>query len=376
MRKILFFVPDLGGGGAEMHVLRLINHLDPQHFVPVLAVVRCGGSYESRLRPGIRLVECGRRSLPSAFLRAFSSVPRLRRLLDEEKPDLAIGYVDHAFAVLSRAARGRPGIRVIGGLQNNLDQVLRSLPRWAGWWLRGEILRAYRDCHAVIALSQGAADTLARLVPGTAAKTHVIYNAGYDATVLTALQESPEVPLPPDPVFVACGRLTAQKNFPLLLHALAQVNRQRPANLLLLGDGPLRSALEAEAAQLGLADRVVFAGFRRNPYAFMHRATAFVLSSDYEGFGNVVTEAMACGTPVVSTDCPHGPREILESGKWGALVPVGDAVSLAAALLAVLADPAAARLKADAARRRATDFEAGAIVRQHESLFSRLTAAT
>jgi glycosyltransferase involved in cell wall biosynthesis len=135
------------------------------------------------------------------------------------------------------------------------------------------------------------------------------------------------------------GRLTRQKDFATLLRAFALVLKRRPVRLLLLGDGPERKRLESLAAELGISAVVDFYGFVANPFPFIARSDLFVLSSAWEGFGNVLVEAMALGVPVVSTDCPSGPREILHDGTLGPLVAVADHTALAEAILATLAAP-------------------------------------
>lgn len=150
---------------------------------------------------------------------------------------------------------------------------------------------------------------------------------------------------------VHVGRLKAVKNHPLLLHAIARIPIPE-ARLMLVGTGQGELGLRALAADLGITDRVIFAGFQPDPTPFYRTADLFVLSSDYEGFGNVIVEAMACGTPVVSTDCPTGPREILEDGRYGRLTPVGDSEALAEAMQATLAAPPDPTIL----QRRAADF--------------------
>ena len=174
------------------------------------------------------------------------------------------------------------------------------------------------------------------------------------------------LPTPKGPWFLGCGRLTAQKDFSTLIRAFARLQHECGAALWILGEGELRGKLEREIAALGLGSRVRLPGFVKNPFACMARASAFVLSSQWEGFGNVVTEAMACGTPVIATDCPHGPREILEDGKWGSLVPVANVDALADAMRAALANPEQQQARATAARSHVTRFEAGRITRQYE----------
>lgn len=123
------------------------------------------------------------------------------------------------------------------------------------------------------------------------------------------------------------------------MRAFAEVTKVRPARLVILGEGPDHERLLGVARSLQIGHLVDFAGFQTNPFAYMARAAAFVLASLYEGLPNVLIQAMACGTPVVSTDCPSGPSEILEDGKWGELVPVGDWRALAAAILRTLDAP-------------------------------------
>jgi glycosyltransferase involved in cell wall biosynthesis len=141
------------------------------------------------------------------------------------------------------------------------------------------------------------------------------------------------------PVVLGVGRLVDQKGFATLLEAVARLRRERPLRLLVLGEGRRRGALERQARRLGLGADFALPGFAPNPFAYMARAGVFVLSSVYEGLPGVLIQALACGCPVVSTDCPDGPREILAGGEYGPLVPVGDAAALAAAIGRVLDAP-------------------------------------
>jgi glycosyltransferase involved in cell wall biosynthesis len=169
--------------------------------------------------------------------------------------------------------------------------------------------------------------------------------------------------LAPDapPVVLAAGRLCEQKGFATLIAAFAQVRAQRSARLLIIGEGPERKRLEAEIRRRNLGDAVRLEGFVDNPFAYMRRAKLFVLSSLWEGLPGVLIQAMACGTPVVSTDCPSGPREILEDGRLGLLTPAGDSAALAEAILATMDKPRAE----DALRERARDFSLDKITGQY-----------
>ena len=149
---------------------------------------------------------------------------------------------------------------------------------------------------------------------------------------------------------LAIGRLNPQKRFNTLIAAFASLSATRPARLAICGVGPLEQALKDQAEALGVADRVSFLGFQDNPLKFLKRADLFVLSSRFEGFGNVLVEALACGVPIVSTNCPHGPAEILDNGRFGRLVPVDDAAAMAEAMNAMLDDPTPADLLIDRSR--------------------------
>src|SRR5437588_10223147 len=155
--KILFFVPHLGSGGAEMHLVRLLNHLDRDHFQGLLAVVRRGGAYESNLREGIPIHQCGWEFLPSATLRMQSAIAGLRRIVEREQPDVVLAFLDHAVAATAKALATMPHPRplFIAGIQNNLEKWLGNLPRWSSRWLRSETISGYVQADHVIALSAG-----------------------------------------------------------------------------------------------------------------------------------------------------------------------------------------------------------------------------
>jgi glycosyltransferase involved in cell wall biosynthesis len=165
------------------------------------------------------------------------------------------------------------------------------------------------------------------------------------------------------PVILAVGRLTVQKDFPTLIRAFAQVRRAHVARLVILGDGEERAAIEALTQELGVARDVSLPGFARNPYAYMARAGLFVLSSRWEGLPGVLIEALYCGVPVISTDCPSGPREILKNGQYGLLVPVGNVDKLASAM-----DTALAHKLPRASRESCQPFELDTVVNQYLNL--------
>jgi glycosyltransferase involved in cell wall biosynthesis len=236
------------------------------------------------------------------------------------------------------------------------------------------VRRTYDRFDRVIVLSQGAADDLVAHVPSIASKIRVIYNAGVDDG-LAALAAQPIDAVPPRPLIVACGRLAPQKGYPDLLDAFTGLRRELGAHLWIVGEGPQRAELERTIAARGLGDVVRLLGFQKNPYAYMAAADVFVLSSLYEGFGNVIVEAMATGRPVVSTDGPSGPAEIITDGENGLLVPVSDAPALASAIRRVLTDPALAQRLGAAGRRRADDFHIRTSAAAYADVFREVASA-
>jgi len=327
------FAPDMAGGGAERAALQLAAGLaDRGHRVDlVLAAAR--GPRMAEIPQNVRLVNLGSN-------RVLTSVPRLARYLRKEKPDGIVSVLDHAnIAALLARRLARSPARAVVIEQNNLSLAAangsslidRLMPRLAN--------RFYPWADAVVGVSGGVIDDLVNLLPAVPAdRFHVIYNP----IVTPELRAKALVPIDHpwfangDPVLVAVGRLREQKDFPTLVKAFARVRSQRKAKLLILGDGSERSNLERLVAEMSLSDDVALPGYTDNPYAYLARAAAFVLSSKWEGLPTVVVEALSCGAPVVATDCPSGPREILADGRYGQLVPVGDPTALAAALLRVL----------------------------------------
>ena len=283
-------------------------------------------------------------------------------------------------------ARATTRPRVAISIQNTLSAVLAASKPRTRLRTRLVIRSLYPRADRVIAVSQGVAKDLLTTWPALAPRVSVIYNACVDPSMATMAKkpcrhhffqgmapanEQPEQEKGP-PVLIACGRLTAQKDYPTLLQAVARLSTRRPVRLLVLGEGPARPQLETIIGRLGLGDTVDLPGYLSNPYSAIARATVFVLSSRWEGLAMVVSEALACGTPVVATDCPHGPAEILEDGKCGRLVPPGDPAVLAQALEAVLSDPRDARAMAERGRQRARDFSTERSASAHVALLEAL----
>jgi glycosyltransferase involved in cell wall biosynthesis len=334
--KLSIFVPDLTGGGAERMMVNVANAAAARGLAVTLLLSSRKGPHLEHVRDDVRIVTLGRGTVRSSL------VPLMRHLR-RDRPDAVLSALDRANVVLALAKRlsGASAPAVIS--QRNLlaapGKPFATLSRR----LVFEVARrTYPWADGVIAISDGVAANLLRHVELSPERITTIYNPVVSDDLLQARDEPLDHPwfAPGEPaVVLGAGRLTRQKGFDTLVKAFAMVRAQRNCRLVILGEGELRAELEGQVASLGLDAEVAFPGFVSNPYAWMRRSSVFVFSSRWEGLGNVLIEAMACGTPVVSTDCESGPSEILEGGRWGRLVPVDDVTALAAAIQATLEDP-------------------------------------
>ena len=335
---IAFYLPSLSGGGAERVVVNLVEGL-VQRGLPVDVVLATAeGTFLDQLPPSVRLVDL-------RASRVLRSLGPLARYLRRERPRVLVSSLSHANLVALWAGRlARRGTRVVVTVHNTMSQSTPQQGRLAGG-LWPHLLRTfYPWATRVVAVSRGAADDLARTSGLPRDRVEVIYNPVITPAMMALAGQAPDHPwFAPGqpPVILGAGRLTRQKDFPTLIRAFAEVRRHRAARLIILGEGEDRPALESLAAELGQADDVALPGFRDNAMAYMAGSGLFVLSSAWEGLPTVLIEALAAGTRVVSTDCPSGPREILQDGRLGALVPVGDASALAGAMASALDRPAA-----------------------------------
>jgi glycosyltransferase involved in cell wall biosynthesis len=372
--NVLFFSPSLGVGGAEMQVLRLLQRLDRASIRPSLSVARGGGSYESRLPADISVHVCTH-GINSSLLSVASSIVALRQRIERERPDVVMALLEHASVVLvsALALLAHPP-KLVLGIQNNFSQTLATVPRSLAWLLPRLYRRAYERADHVIAISRGVARDLSQHLPSTAPKTSVVYNAGMDEE----LEQLARAPLAEArsarPLLVACGRLSEQKDYVTLIRALPLLATQPAPELWVLGEGALKESLQRLAGELGVLERIRWLGFQKNPFPFMAAADAFVLSSRWEGFANVVVEALACGTPVVATNCPYGPEEILDGGRYGKLVQVGEPAALARAIDEQLARGKSPALSAEL-RQRARSFDALSSAAGYTSALLRVAAA-
>ena len=379
-----------GGGGVERVLVHLAGALAARGHQVDLVLARTKGHFLSELPATVNLVELNAPPallaipslvraprtlaalLPTMMLpgvaQVLGAIPALIRYIDKARPDTVLAALDYAniTAIVARQLAHVP-VRTVASVHNHMSSAAANAERPHLRHVISLAARFYSDADAVICVSAGVADDLEQTLklPRTLLKT--VYNPVVtDQIAELAAVPSPHPWLDRDnvPVILGVGKLRRQKDFANLIQAFAQVRRAQVAKLIILGEGPERSSLESLAQDLGVADEIDFKGFVANPYPYMSRATVFALSSAWEGFGNVLVEAMACGCPVVSTACPSGPAEILADGEFGELVPVADPPALAGAILRQLRSPRGIT----EARHRALEFTSQASAIAYEKI--------
>jgi len=357
MKRILFLLPTLSGGGAEKVIVTLIRHMDRAKFEPMLAVVDMRQSvYRAELPAEVEIVDLG-------ATRVRYAIPKLVALVRRTRPDVVLSTLGHLNLALALVRPFLPrGVRYVARETTVVSENLRAFshPRLWQWLYRFLIGRI----DSVICQSRSMRDDLVARLGLSESRATVISNpVDVDRIVQRANEPLQRVtwPLVSGGIrLLAVGRLVELKGFDLLIKAVAML-RNRPLTLVILGEGPLHKALFELASSLGVSDRVVFAGFQTNPYPFYKHADAFVLSSRYEGLPNVVLESLACGTPVIAVPAPGGTREILDVVPECIIAESVSAPALAAAIERWCASPRR-RIPGE----RLEPYEVQRIVRQYE----------
>jgi glycosyltransferase involved in cell wall biosynthesis len=375
--RIAFLLDSLSGGGAEKVILNLASGFSSAGYSVDLLICKMTGMLRNQMPSNINVIQLKAASslrgvvfaffADAACLRpvlgvlartrklpgTFKAMPAIIKYLKTNQPVALLSALpkSNVNAVLAGRYCGGSTRIVVGvhanySAQSALEKKGREVEEN---YMLSMIRRCYRQADAVVAVSRGAERDICEYLGLSRERVTSVYNPVPTRDIRVLCEEVPDHPWFESggvPVILGIGRFVAQKNFPLLLDAFAKVRQQRAVRLVLLGGDVtsdeqrcLQQALIAQAESLGVEHDFDMPGFVDNPFAYLNRAAVFVLSSRYEGFGNVLVEALLCGCPVVSTDCPSGPAEILENGKYGKLVPVGNAYKLADAIYRTLDDP-------------------------------------
>jgi glycosyltransferase involved in cell wall biosynthesis len=371
--RISFLLDNLTGGGAEKVILNLASGFTKLGHPVDILVCKMEGVLCNSIPAGVNLVPlkasspnlgflCAIRADPAGFRaiagmfpkrKPFGFIPSIAAHLKANRPAVLVSALpkSNINAVLAKYYSG-VSTRVVVGAHINMstqDAECYSSGKSKLRYMRPLMQRCYRRADAVVAVSKGVAEDIAKYLSLDQDNVTTIYNP-IDTKQIEALSyeslNHPWFDAGTVPLILGMGRFVAQKDFPFLLRAFAKLRENRQARLVLMG-GDESSAEQREhkqelsrlAIQLGVQEDFDMPGFKVNPYPFLRKASVFVLSSRYEGFGNVLVEALLCGCPVVSTNCPSGPAEILADGKYGMLVPVGDGSRLADAICGMLDNP-------------------------------------
>lgn len=335
-QHIAIFLSFSGRGGVERMVTNLARgFLDAGCRVDMI-IARARGEHLESIPEGVRQIRLDKKH-------TLASLPELTRYLKREKPDALLAAKDRGIkvAIMAKRLSGFRG-RLVGRIGTTVSEAISGkgpLRRWT--WYTGMRL-FYPKADHIVAVSEGVADDIRSITGLSASFVTTVPNPVISHDLVEKSGESLKHPWFVDdgtPMIVGVGRLTEQKDFQSLLRAFALVRDKFPCKLVILGEGRQREKLEDLVSFLDIKDDVLLPGFQINPYAWLSKASLFVLSSRWEGSPNVLTEALALGVPVVSTDCRSGPREILRDGEYGELVTVGDFTGLAEAIARTLETP-------------------------------------
>lgn len=335
-----------GEGGVE-RVVNLLSGELARHVSVDLLTLKFRGPHIEAVPPNVNLIR-----LRSSH--AAAADREIAEYLRRARPDLLLAAKDRAGRAALRAqALSAVDVPVWLQLHTTLSASLERRSALTRWWRLRPMRSDYPRADGIVCVSRGVADDLIDVLGLPAGRVHVVRNPVVSSTTLALSAESVNHPwLGPErtaPVVMGMGRLTAQKDFSTLLRAFALLRARRPIRLLVLGEGDQREELTRLSRVLDVEVDVQFPGFQSNPYAWLAKADLFVLSSRWEGSPMTLAEALSMGVPSVSTDCPSGPRETLQGGRYGPLVPVGDVAALAEAMQATLDRPLPSKLLREAA---------------------------
>lgn len=351
-KRVAFYGFRQGSGGIS-HVMMNLMHGMLEHGLPVDLLLNHTNIPElDNINPGIRLVSLGK-------VNGLRRVPGLVQYLREVRPSILLSNREPANRVANIAqylskTQVRTGIRV--GVPVSIALKRRHIIK--RWLLRQSMVFCYRRANCLIANSIEVAEDISLITGVPFRQIHVINNPTISSDLFRLAEEPVDHPWFKNgnhPVILGVGRLSRAKDFPTLLRAFAELRTKRKCRLVILGEGKERHRLEQLATELGIREDMDLPGYAANPFAYMRRASLFVLSSAWEGSPNVLIQALALGLPVVATDCRSGPRHILSDGRYGPLTAVGDAQALSYEMLNVLDNPPSQQFQKTAAERFRAD---------------------
>lgn len=349
---IVIFLPNLDGGGAERVMVTLVNAISGRGFAVDLVLATATGPLLRHVSPAVRIVDLNSSRLITALVPLASYLRRRR-------PSALLVAITHASVVALIARRlARVQVRIVVSERSTISKDFQHASGPIARLTYRLVPRLYSLADGICTVSQAASADLMRFAGLPRDRVQTIYNPFELPRIeklAAACTPHPWLDVGQPPVILAMGRLTKQKDFATLLLAFVRLRKTHYARLVILGEGELRPSLLLRIQEYGLTqDDVQLPGFVDNPFPWLARCSLFVLSSLWEGLPGALIEALACGVPVISTDCPSGPNEILQGGRWGRLVPVADASALANAMVATLDTP---RAQLPDGRHRAADFE-------------------
>ena len=374
--RIFFFIPDLNAGGAERVLVNIVNHVNRDRFTPFLLLFRKIGPLLSQVSGDVQI--CDLQHLHEKICRGFEWLDLVIRFIKyarQSRPDAVVSFMWYPNAIALAA-------NSIGGL--NLKIIATEHTSSATYkgkmigLLRRLLIRAlYPKANMIVAPSQGIADDLYLRYGISKKKLKVIHNPLDTNVILKKAGEPLEHPWygKGESIIIAIGRLGQEKGFSFLIRAVAHLAREGTrCKLIILGEGTEKENLQRLVKELSLEDAVSLPGFQENPYKYLSRSTVFVLSSLYEGFPNVLLEALALGVPSIATRCPTGPEEIIIDGVSGILVEPASEEAMADAIKRVLSDAELRKKLAEGGRKRAEDFSVEKIIKEYEAAIDEVCA--